>query len=213
MAMSSEPALSVKAPTTFSISGSGPHPSGCGCSMASARADTRAAAMGGLLWGGSIGSQRHSSRHSSTMPSRSSRSSFAIASGCRSAFPTTPILARLREFPLVSAGESSFQAESDHRALLDGTFRVREQAVVDGRLVDDRIAPVVECDALGEELGAHAPPVAGDGVDADFHCPWCSCCPYCFYCHGSLLVLGIGSSAGPPLQPWPERCRSTSSAN
>ena len=102
MAMSREPALKVKAPTTFSISGSGPQPRGWGDSRASARAESRAMAIGGLLRGGNIGSQRHSSRQASTTPSTSSRSSFAIASGRRSGVPT--------------ASHYAFQTEGDDRA-------------------------------------------------------------------------------------------------
>src|SRR5205085_11444825 len=37
----------------------------------------------------------------------------------------------------------------------------------DLRLVDDRVAPVVEADQLGEQLGAQAVRLAGDRVDAE----------------------------------------------
>src|SRR5207302_1746315 len=130
------------------ISGSGPQPRGWGCSRASARAETRAAAIGGLLWGGSIGSQRHSSRQASTMPSTSSRSSVAMASGRRSALPI--------------GSHYAFQTEGDNGAGLDGPAGMGQEAAVDGRVVDDRIAPVVERDALGEQLGAEAVAVAPD---------------------------------------------------
>src|SRR5204862_3064140 len=56
--------------------------------------------------------------------------------------------------------------------------------------VEDRIAPVIEADALGEELGAHAVAVAGDGVEAET----------------------VAHSASSSLQPWPERWRPISSA-
>ena len=44
---------------------------------------------------------------------------------------------------------------------------VVEEIVRDGARRDDRIAPVIELDQLGQQLGAHPVPVAGDPVDGE----------------------------------------------
>ena len=62
---------------------------------------------------------------------------------------------------------SRAEPEGQHRADGDGAAGVVEERVRDAAVADDRVAPVVEVDQLGEQLGAHPVAVAGDPVDLE----------------------------------------------
>src|SRR6476469_9057934 len=59
------------------------------------------------------------------------------------------------------------QAQGELWARLGGLASVREQGGRDRLAVDDRVAPFVELDSLGQQLGAQAVAAAGDGIHAD----------------------------------------------
>ena len=56
----------------------------------------------------------------------------------------------------------------EFRAERNGAAGVPSRLGAHPRVLDDRVAPLVEADALGQELGAHAGAVTGDGVDSRF---------------------------------------------
>src|SRR4051794_4364767 len=57
------------------------------------------------------------------------------------------------------------QPEREHRADRARPTGMLEEPVGDGAALDDRVAPVVELDQLGEQLGAHPEAIARDPVD------------------------------------------------
>src|SRR6476620_2795857 len=66
---------------------------------------------------------------------------------------------------VVSPAWSLFEPQRQGRTRGDGATCVREQLVRDVAAVDDRITPVVESDAFGEQLRADAVTVALDHVN------------------------------------------------
>ena len=71
----------------------------------------------------------------------------------------------LRAAAAAAVGCVSSRASASFGQASDGAARVGEQLLGDRAAVDDRVAPVVELDPLGEQLGAEAVPGAGDRVD------------------------------------------------
>src|SRR5882757_9538710 len=67
--------------------------------------------------------------------------------------------------PLNGSRRDTSEAEGENRADGDGPPGMVEERVGDATVADDGIAPVVELDQLGQELGAHAEPVARDPID------------------------------------------------
>jgi hypothetical protein len=57
------------------------------------------------------------------------------------------------------------QPEGEQGAGAHGLAGVRQQMPWHGGVADHRVAPVVERDQFGQQLGAQATAVAGDGID------------------------------------------------
>src|ERR1700680_2195738 len=57
------------------------------------------------------------------------------------------------------------QVQGSPRTLRHGAMRVLDEIVGDGSRIEDRVAPVVQPDALGKQLGADAVRLTGDGVN------------------------------------------------
>jgi hypothetical protein len=62
------------------------------------------------------------------------------------------------------------EAEGQGGARGDGGLGVALEAGRKRAGIDDRVAPLVQGDRLGEKLGAGAAARAVDGVDQEFHC-------------------------------------------
>jgi hypothetical protein len=66
----------------------------------------------------------------------------------------------------VRCGRRALEGERERRARCDGAARQGLEVVWNVGIVDDRVAPVVEPDELGQELGAETVPFAGNRVDS-----------------------------------------------
>ena len=98
-----------------------------------------------------------------------------------------------------------FEPQREHGARIDGPSRVLLEGARDRGAVDDRIAPVVERDSLGEELGAEAVTVAGDRIHAQ---PGAHAASFRYW----RSLTGSRRRSRPEQRP-PRVCTATSSAN